>query len=123
MGAGADLNLPVFDADQVAAADGCGAAGVPPGVASEPVLGVGVGIDKPDPSVVADGEGFACRVGPDRKIVGLGGGVDGGGHWGCVLSWCGRAGVFGLGGFDEGEFVPVGGGHFAPTGASHGSVA
>ena len=69
-----DLDAPVFDADQVAAADGGGAPGVPPGVPSEPVLGIRVGIDEPDPSVVADGEGFACRVGPDLEIVGLGGG-------------------------------------------------
>ena len=66
MGAGADLNPPVFDADQVAAADGCRAAGVPPGVPSEPVLGIRVGIDKPDPSVVPDGQGFACRVESDQ---------------------------------------------------------
>ena len=41
---------------------------------SEPVPGFGGGIDKPDPSVVPDGEGFACRVGPDLKVVGLCGG-------------------------------------------------
>jgi hypothetical protein len=39
------------------------------------VPGFRVGIDKPDPSVVPDGQGFACRVGPDLCVVGLWGGV------------------------------------------------
>jgi hypothetical protein len=75
-----DLDPPEFDAHQVAAADGRRAAGVPPGVSPVPVLGVGSGVDQPDLSVVADGEGFACRVGPDLKIVVACGGFGDGGH-------------------------------------------
>ena len=75
-----DLYPPEFDADQVAAADGRGSSGVPPDVPSEPVLGVGVGIDQPDSSVVADGERFAIRVGPDLNFAGLWGGVGDGAH-------------------------------------------
>jgi hypothetical protein len=109
VGAETDLDPPVFDAHQVSAAHGRGTPGVPPGVSPEPVLGVGIRVDQPDPAVVADGEGFACPIGPDLKIVVSCGGFDGGGHGGAFFRGAVVRVNVGLGGFDEGEFVPVGG--------------
>jgi hypothetical protein len=54
-GAVTDLDAPVFDADQVPGADGGPCAGVPPVAAFEPVHWFGC--DRPDLSVVADGQG------------------------------------------------------------------
>lgn len=107
MGAGADLNLPVFDADQVAAADCRGAAGVPPGVSAVPVPGFRVGIDKPDLSVVPDGQGLARHVESDQCVAGLRGGVGDGAHGVVFFRGAVVLAFVGLGGFDEGEFVPV----------------
>ena len=102
-----DLHPPVFDADQVAASDGCCAAGVPPGVASEPVLGIRVGVDEPDQFRRGERRGVCLpgRSGPGGRGIGWvqrERGSFGGASF--VVLMCG-----GLGGLDEGEFVPVGG--------------
>ena len=54
-----DLHPPVFDAHQVAAADGRVAPGVPPGVPGEPVHRIGG--HGPDPALMPDGQGSAGR--------------------------------------------------------------
>jgi hypothetical protein len=59
----ADLDPPVFDAHQVAAADRRRAPGFPPGVPGEPVHRIGR--DGPDPALVPDGQGSAGRGEPD----------------------------------------------------------
>ena len=71
-----DLDPPVFDAHQVAAADGRGAPGVPPGVPGEPVHRVGG--HGPDAALVPDGQGSAGRGEPDVH----------GNVQGCFIRYC-----------------------------------